>query len=64
MLNEGEEEDDVSFYIQKNEPSMLKSISGSNTYGNLAEERIKSDREPETGNEFIFQYLIDIVQVK
>ncbi|CAF0825257.1 unnamed protein product [Rotaria sordida] len=49
MLNqeeEGEEEDDISFYVQTNEPNMLKSISGSNSYGNLADERIKINREP------------------
>jgi len=48
MLNE-EEEDDVSFYIQKKEPTILKSVSGSNIYGNLAEERIKINRELPAG---------------
>jgi hypothetical protein len=51
MLNE-EEEDDVSFYVQKSEPDMLKSVSGLSIYGNHAEERIKCEREPPTGNEF------------
>jgi len=50
MLNEEEEEeDDVSFYVQKKEPTILKSVSGSNIYGNLAEERIKINRELSTG---------------
>ncbi|CAF2791606.1 unnamed protein product [Rotaria sp. Silwood2] len=49
MLNEEEgEEDDISFYVQKNEPITLKSISGSNSYGNLADERIKINREQST----------------
>ncbi len=52
MLNE-EEEDDVSFYVQKKESTMLKSVSGSNIYGNLSEERIKINRELPTGNIFI-----------
>jgi len=44
MLNE--EEDDVSFYVQTNESNMLKSVSGSNASENLADQRIKTDREP------------------
>ena len=57
MLNE-EEEDDVSFYVQKNESTMLKSVSGLNTYGNLADERIKTNRERPTSNRFFFSISI------
>ncbi len=56
MLNneeEEEEEDDISFYVQKNEPTILKTVSGLNTYGNLADERIKANREPPIGIIFI-----------
>ncbi|CAF1276132.1 unnamed protein product [Rotaria sp. Silwood1] len=49
MRNEEEgEEDDISFYVQKNEPTLLKPISGSNSYGSLADERSKTNREPST----------------
>lgn len=48
MLNE-EEEDDVSFYVQKSESTVLKSVSGTNTSENLAEQRVKTDRETSTG---------------
>jgi hypothetical protein len=47
MLNE-EEEDDISFYVQNNESNMLKSVSGTNSYGNLAEERARTNRERTT----------------
>jgi hypothetical protein len=51
MLNEEEEgEDDVSFYVQQNESTMLKSVTGSNKSGNLADERVRTTREPLTGN--------------
>lgn len=53
MLNNEEDEDDVSFYVQKSEPKILKSVSGLNIYTNLAEQRIKTTREPPaTGNLF------------
>jgi hypothetical protein len=54
MLNE-DEEDDVSFYVQKNESTLLKSVSGLNIHGNLAEDRIKTNREPPTGK--VFQHI-------
>jgi hypothetical protein len=53
MLNE-EEEDDVSFYVQKNESTLLKSVSGSNTSESRADHRIKTEREPSTGSVFIY----------
>lgn len=52
MLNNEEDEDDISFYVQKTQPTILKSVSGLNTYKNLAEERIKTTREPTGGNTF------------
>ncbi|CAF3421075.1 unnamed protein product [Rotaria socialis] len=47
MINEQQEEqdDDISFYVQNNESAMLKSVSGSKSYGNHADERIKINRE-------------------
>jgi len=53
------EEDNVSFYIQKNESKMLKSVSGLNTYENCANERIKTDREPPIGIVFIYKSIIN-----
>ncbi len=50
LNNEDEEEDDISFYIQKNKPTILKSVSGLNKYSNLADERIKTNREPPSGS--------------
>jgi hypothetical protein len=50
LNNEEEEEDDISFYIQKNKPTILKSVSGLNKYSNLADERIKTNREPSSGS--------------
>ncbi|CAF3951522.1 unnamed protein product [Rotaria magnacalcarata] len=47
MINEQQEEqdDDISFYVKKNESAILKSVSGSKSYGNHADERIKINRE-------------------
>jgi hypothetical protein len=50
MLNNEEEEDDTSFYIQKNKSTMLKTVSGLSTYRSCAEERIRINREPPAGN--------------
>jgi hypothetical protein len=60
MLNNEEEEDDISFYVQKNKPTMLKSVTGLNKYGSLADERIKANREPLTGsvNKTLSKYFI------
>jgi hypothetical protein len=55
MLNE--EEDDTSFYVQKTESNMLKSVSGLTKYGNHAEERVKTNRERTTGN--VLRYVTD-----
>ncbi|CAF1536921.1 unnamed protein product [Adineta steineri] len=46
MLNE--DESDVGFYGEKSESTTLQSISGSNTYENLSEQRSKIDHEPST----------------
>ena len=50
MLNNEEEEDDTSFYVQKNKSTMLKTVSGLSTYRNNADERIRTNREPPAGN--------------
>lgn len=49
MLNNEEEDDDMTFYVKKTQPMILKSISGLNTYGNHAEQRIKTTREATPG---------------
>ncbi|CAF1637726.1 unnamed protein product [Adineta ricciae] len=46
MSNEEGAEDDMSLCVQKGESIMLKTVSGSKTYENLAEQRTQIDREP------------------
>ena len=55
MLNidQGEddvEEDDVSFYVQRSQSTMLKTVSGSNSAGNHADERTRILREAPAGS--------------
>jgi len=46
MFNEGDVEDDTSFYIQKNETLQLKTVSGYNKHANVAEQKTSTNREP------------------